>query len=312
MKHTSVLVSVIIPVYNKRNFLPRTLRSVLRQSFRNFEVILVDDGSTDGGIDVIRAVRDSRIRIIEQSNQGECAARNTGIALARGRLLAFLDADDSWEPDFLSTIVDLRRRYPAAGLYATNYYIKTFGQEARPAGIVGLPIWTKRFQSNDYFRLGTGGELPISASSVCIPRHVINEVGGFPLGEKMGGDQHVWWRICARYPFAFDTTCLATYHRDADNRVCVANLPSAELPFSLRLSKELSSLGLSWRQRWHARRYMGAHLLHLARENARAGNVDVALRLLGDKRTWLLPVKWAFRRMQLATSVRLMTASATD
>lgn len=309
MKHLSVPVSVIIPVYNKRKFLPRALRSVLRQSFKNFEVIVVDDGSTDGGIDVVRAVRDRRVRIIEQSNQGVSAARNTGIALARGRLVAFLDADDSWEPDFLSTIIELRRRYPAAGLYATNYCIKTPGHEARPAAIAGLPFWTDRFQSRDYFRLGTRGELPVSASSVCIPKRYLNEIGGFPLGEKMGEDQHVWWRICARYPFAFDTRCLATYHRDADNRACPANVPSSELPFSQRLHKELPSLGLSWRQRWHARRYMGAHLLFLARENARSGKRDVAARLLGDKRTWLLPLKWAIRRLQVATAAEALSTS---
>lgn len=302
MKFSSTPVSVIIPVYNKRKFLPRALRSVLRQSFRDFEVIIVDDGSTDGGIDVVRAVRDRRIRIIEQSNQGVSAARNTGIALARGRLIAFLDADDSWEPNFLAAIIELRRRYPAAGLYATNYCIKMPGTDSRPAAIVGLPFWTDKFQSRDYFRLGTAGELPISASSVCIPRKIINEVGGFPLGEKMGEDQHVWWRICVKYPFAFDTSCLATYHRDADSRACPANVPSSELPFSLRLQKELPSLGLSWRQRWHARRYMGAHLLYLARENARSGKREVAERLLGDKRTWLLPLKWMFRRMQVATA----------
>lgn len=303
MLNHQIRVSVVIPVYNKRAFLPRALQCVLDQSYTDFEVILVDDGSTDGSLDSVRDVHDPRVRRVRQENQGVSAARNIGIELAHGAMIAFLDADDSWDPGFLAAMIGLSQRFPTAGLFASNYRIQQPNEPAKPASIVGLPRFKRRFQSNDYFRLATGGELPISASSVCIPRRVLREVGGFPLGERMGEDQHVWWRICVRYPLAFDKRCLATYHRDADDRTCPVNVPGDELPFSRKLKEELASLNLTMRQRWHARRYMGAHLLYLARENAGAGKQGIARRLLKDRRTRFLPLKWLRRRLQLAAIV---------
>lgn len=293
-------VSVVIPVYNKRRYLERSLTSVLAQTRHDFEVILVDDGSTDDSLDAVAHIDDPRIRRIWQSNGGVSSARNTGIRLARAPLVAFLDADDTWEPEFLDAMLKLRERFPQAGLYASAYDIKFPDMPAEPARIVGLPRLRQTFLSHDYFRLATGGELPISASSVVVPRELLQAIGGFPLGEKMGEDQHVWWRLCAQRPFAYDRRCLATYFRDAMDRACPANVPGEELPFSERLREELPKLNLSWRQRWHAKRYMGAHLLFLARENARAGRVGTATLLMRDPRTRLLPIKWCARLLQVS------------
>ena len=300
MLNQAVGVTVVIPVYNKRAFLPRALHCVLAQSYKDFEVILVDDGSTDGSLESVSDVHDPRVRRVRQVNQGVSAARNAGIKLARGPLVAFLDADDSWDREFLRAMVELSRRFPSAGLYASNYRIQQPNEPAKPARIRGLPRIKRKFQSSDYFRFSTGGELPVSASSVCIPRRVLDEVGGFPLGERMGEDQHLWWRICVRYPLAFDKRYLATYHRDAEDRTCPANVPGEELPFSRKLQEELTSLGLPMRQHWHARRYIGAHLLYLVRENAKVGKQGVAVQLLKDRRTRLLPLKYLWRKLQLA------------
>lgn len=302
MNPTPVNVSVVIPVYNKRRYLRRALESVLAQTRGDFEVILVDDGSTDGSLDAIREIRDSRVRCVSQSNAGVSAARNTGIRLARAPLVAFLDADDTWEPEFLEAMLALRWMYPDAGLYGSAYSIQQPGRPAERANIAGLPKLRQRFLSRDYFRIGTRGELPVSASSVMIPRKFLLKIGGFPVGERMGEDQHVWWRICVEHAFAYDRRALATYHRDALERACPANVPDCELPFSARLREELPALNLSWWQRLHAGRYMGAHLLFLARENARAGNRDVARSLMRDPRTRLLPVKWLARRIQVAVA----------
>src|SRR5687767_11003972 len=88
--------SVVVPLYNKRSFIRRAVVSVLSQSFTDFELIVVDDGSTDGSFEEIRDIADPRLRLIHQRNQGEGLARNTGMAAARGVWIAFLDADDMW------------------------------------------------------------------------------------------------------------------------------------------------------------------------------------------------------------------------
>jgi cellulose synthase/poly-beta-1,6-N-acetylglucosamine synthase-like glycosyltransferase len=112
-------VSVVIPLYNKARHIARAVQSVRGQTWQDFEIIVVDDGSTDGSGDVVRQIADARFRLITQLNGGECAARNRGIAEAACDVVAFLDADDEWLPAFLETVVALRQRFPDCGMYAT-------------------------------------------------------------------------------------------------------------------------------------------------------------------------------------------------
>ena len=101
-----VYFSVVIPLYNKEAYVAKTLNSVLNQTYRNFEVIIVNDCSTDNSLDVVKAARDHRIKIIEHSeNKGLSASRNTGINAATHLYIAFLDADDYWDSTYLETIL---------------------------------------------------------------------------------------------------------------------------------------------------------------------------------------------------------------
>src|SRR5579885_1362295 len=108
-------LSVVIPLYNKAPHVARAIESVQRQSVRDFELIVVDDGSTDGGAGIVGAIDDSRIRLITQPNAGASAARNRGVGEARGELIAFLDADDTHNPLFLEEILGLAARHEEAG-----------------------------------------------------------------------------------------------------------------------------------------------------------------------------------------------------
>jgi glycosyltransferase involved in cell wall biosynthesis len=110
--------SVIVPVYNRAHLLERALSSVLDQSFQDFEIVVVDDGSHDDPQSVVEAIGDSRIRFVRQENQGGGAARNTGIAIARGRYIAFLDSDDRFLPHHLVTIKAMLDREPGVAAYA--------------------------------------------------------------------------------------------------------------------------------------------------------------------------------------------------
>lgn len=117
-------VSVVIPLYNKAPYIARALASVITQTCQGFEVIVIDDGSTDGGAEIVRRLDDTRIRVIRQENRGVSAARNRGIESARTDFIAFLDADDEWMPTHLEALLRLRDRSPHAGAYGTAYLIK--------------------------------------------------------------------------------------------------------------------------------------------------------------------------------------------
>ncbi|MDA8106173.1 MAG: glycosyltransferase family A protein [Nitrospiraceae bacterium] len=112
-----------MPLYNKEDEVDRAVRSVLNQTVSDFELVIVNDGSTDKGPQVVRAIEDQRIRIVDQTNQGVSAARNRGIEEASAELIAFLDADDEWMPDFLETIIDLKEKFPCCKVFATRYLI---------------------------------------------------------------------------------------------------------------------------------------------------------------------------------------------
>lgn len=114
-------ISVVIPLYNKGPYISRTLNSALSQTKLPGEIIVVDDGSTDGGGEIVQQMNNPLIRLVTQENKGVSVARNVGISLAKGELIAFLDADDEWKPRFLEVISDMRRLYPQAGAYASAF-----------------------------------------------------------------------------------------------------------------------------------------------------------------------------------------------
>src|SRR5688572_27202891 len=118
------LFSVIIPLFNKAAHIENTLKSVLDQTFEEYEIIIVNDVSTDNGLEIVKNIRNSRIHIISQQNQGVSAARNKGIEHSKGKLIAFLDADDYWFPNHLEALSELHTNFPGCGIYCSRYKIK--------------------------------------------------------------------------------------------------------------------------------------------------------------------------------------------
>jgi tetratricopeptide (TPR) repeat protein len=190
----SCLVSLIVPVYNGEAFIAEAIDSVLAQTYPHWELIVVDDGSTDGTSAVLSRFADGRIRCIHQANQGLAAARNAGICLARGEFLAFLDADDLWDPQFLQTCVGyLAEQREVAGVCTASRMVD-------PQGRV-LPQWGDAWWSGPalHARLLEGGFFPPNA--VLVRAAAVRAVGLFDTGLQGRGteDWDLWLRITERY-----------------------------------------------------------------------------------------------------------------
>jgi glycosyltransferase involved in cell wall biosynthesis len=231
-------ISVVIPLFNKANHVGRAVRSVLGQSVSDFELIVVDDDSTDGGAEVVKAIHDPRVRLVHQENAGVSAARNRGVAEGRADLIAFLDADDEWLPGFLATILRLQARFPDCGAYAVARDVVERGGRRWTPVCRGIPAPPWEGVIANYFRFAD--EYPVHSSGVAIPRHVFDAVGLFLVGIPFFEDTELWARIALKYPIAFSSQPLAIYHKDAENRACDRPIP-LEHPITRLLETALES-----------------------------------------------------------------------
>ncbi len=234
------MITVIIPLYNKADSISQALDSVLAQTYPNFEVVVVDDGSTDGGAAVVEQFDDPRIRLIRQENGGVSAARNRGIAEARGEHVAFLDADDVWMPEFLEEIAALQREYPACRAQATNYIFNSNGVKS-PTILRRLPFKGERGVLTNYFEVASCSHPPVWTSAVCIERALLQEIGGFPVGIKSGEDLLTWARIAVRTQWAYSMRALAQYNFD---QVSIKEPPT-------RIPEEVDVVGAELKKLWH-------------------------------------------------------------
>ncbi|MEI6948695.1 glycosyltransferase family A protein [Paraflavisolibacter sp. H34] len=199
--------SIVIPLYNKESCLERTIDCVLHQTYPHFEILLIDDGSTDNSFYTAQALAatDNRIRLFSKSNGGVSSARNFGIGKACHPYIAFLDADDSWEACYLEEMNALIDRYPRCGMYGCAYKKvrhdrATFYCEDLPEGII-----------EDYFRTITF-KLVAWTSALIIKKEVFEKVGLFPVGMIGGEDYFMWTKVAIHYPMAFTPKVLSCYN----------------------------------------------------------------------------------------------------
>ena len=158
-------LSVVVPLYNKEREVQRALRSVLAQTFADFEVIVVDDGSTDASVRVASQIVDRRIRLVRQENGGVSAARNRGISEAQASLIAFLDADDEWMPHHLETLIRLRRVYPNCQVFAAGYVKRVACGPDHAAVLRGVSTGNWEGVLEDYFGVAVCSDPPIWSSA---------------------------------------------------------------------------------------------------------------------------------------------------
>ena len=208
------MFSVIIPLYNKAPYVAKAIESVLGQTYRDFEVIVIDDGSTDQSLEVAKTFENKSITIVSQPNSGVSTARNNGVKLAKYPYICFLDADDWWHPTFLEEMKRLITDFSDAGIYGSGYYIVKNGQER--IAPIGVPQGFER-GIIDYCEVYAKTLcMPLTSISVVIPKHIFDEEKGFKSQLKFGEDFDLWIRIALKHKAILVNKPLAYYNQDVD------------------------------------------------------------------------------------------------
>lgn len=210
--------SVIIPLYNKAPYVSKAIESVLTQTFTNYELLVVDDGSKDESASVAAKSIEGRrnCQLIQQENAGVSVARNKGVDASHGDFICFLDADDWWEPTFLEEMDKFVSEFPDAGIYGTNYIIVNETRHKTRVAMVGVE---PGFENGyiDYCQVyAKTMYMPLWTGAVCVPRRVFDEMCGFPRGIKLGEDFLLWIRVVLKYKVAFLNKPLSNYNQDVD------------------------------------------------------------------------------------------------
>lgn len=205
--------SVIIPLYNKEKYIERTLKSVLKQTFEDYEVIVVDDGSTDNSLECARKIQSNKVKIVCQKNAGVAIARNTGIENSSGEYIAFLDADDEWYPNYLETIDNLTIKYPQSAIYVTAYRIVMGDNRFH---------FSDRGENEDgcldsYWQTFKHAYDIVWTSATVIKKAAVLEAGKFTPGEKIGQDLDLWARVaCINPKVTYSSAVCVDYNRGAE------------------------------------------------------------------------------------------------
>jgi len=254
--------SIIVPVYNKEKFVANTIRSVLKQNFTDFEIIVINDGSTDQSEQEIAALEDSRIRYFFKENEGVAIARNFGISHATASYICFLDGDDYWYPSFLETMFYYVSKLPEQKVFAVAIEIETKNKT--------IPAQYSIPTASDYeivnFFNASQKECILWTSSVCIHKIVFENIGDFDTKIKNGEDTELWIRIGLQYPIVFIAKILARYIYDSESISRNWNYFFEKYTFEKYALEEKQNLAL--------KRYMDANRF----------SAVIKCKLLGDKK----------------------------
>ena len=210
--------SIIIPLYNKASYVAKAIESILAQTFTDYELVIMDDGSRDDSYAVAQKaiVGHANCHVYQQQNAGVSMARNNAVLLSKGLYVCFLDADDWWEPTFLEEMARLIEEFPDAGIYGTNYTIVNETRHKTRVASVGVEKGFKIGYINYCQVYAKTMYMPLWTGAVCLPRRVFDEMQGFPRGIKLGEDFLLWIRIVMCHKVAFLNKPLAYYNQDVE------------------------------------------------------------------------------------------------
>lgn len=209
------MISDVIPLYNKQLSIKSTIQSVLNQRFKDFEIIVVDDGSTDDSAKVVESISDNRILLISQSNQGVSSARNCGIKMANNQWIAFLDGDDLWRANHLDEIYKMMTGFPNEKVYVTSFDYSDARKTFRH--LPKRPI----YRIENYFKQAAKEPL-MWTSIVVINKDCFDRIGLFNVSLNRGEDTDLWVRLARNYNIVKSSAIIATYRVEAENRTSLS------------------------------------------------------------------------------------------
>lgn len=287
-----MLCSIIIPLYNKADFVTSAIQSVLNQSHQDFEIIVVDDGSVDDSASLVRAIPDQRIKLIQQANKGVSCARNKGIDLATGDIVCFLDADDWYLPIYLETIVLMAVRYPEISCFAShfkNVCVSDPDQINRSwdTGDTGTVEFI-----DDLFYYWRFGEL-FFTSSIAIRRTYLSQFKPyFPPGEQWAEDLDLWFRLAEKSRLAYCPAPLVAYRRDVEGSLYAISERNLLAPTLIRLEHRALSRQFPDNLRSSALRLVAEVRITIVRRTLINGQYTKAFIQLLDAWRGMLSRRW--------------------
>lgn len=289
----SPFFSVVVPLYNKAQTVAATLTTALAQDYRDFEIVVVDDGSSDGSGQRVEALGDPRIRMIRQSNAGVSVARNRGVEAAAGGWVAFLDADDLWDVDHLSRLASAIRDDRAILVFG-NHRLQSACGEAR----IDVRVPAQEIDNYFEFALANSG-YPISASNFAVSRTEMMASGGFEPGKRMGEDTDLLCRLACRGPFRYTAAVTSTYNDEPTPQSVGRNLtiPAIFPPFAERFPEMLANGEMPERLAEGAKRYVNFLLLEYARQLLDRGAPQTARGVLLRKCSFAMDPSRYVRRL---------------
>ena len=221
------LFSVIIPLFNKEAFIENTLKSIFNQSFSDYEIIIVNDASTDKSEELVLQFNDARIKYFYKKNEGVSVARNYGIEQSKGNYVAFLDADDLWLPNHLEVLNKLIHNFPEVGLYASRYISKVSKDKYIKNKFLKIP---ENFTGivTDFFYSSLVNRIALT-SAVAIPKYILDKIGGFDPNISSGQDLDLWIKIAVHYPVAITNSVTVEYNTIDNNSLSKINIKDKKL-----------------------------------------------------------------------------------
>jgi glycosyltransferase involved in cell wall biosynthesis len=243
--------SVIMPLYNKAPYVEKAIRSVLEQTYPHYELIVINDGSTDNSAEIAEKLLEgvTNTKFINQQNLGVATTRNNGVVIAKGQYVCFLDADDWWDVSFLQEMSQFIKEYPEAGIWGTNYwYVKR--------GMTRVGVRSETGYINYPFVYKSQTSMPLWTGAVSMSKVTFLKYGGFPVGIKLGEDFLLWTKIALAHKVAFLNKTVSYYNNDVPATMrATRNLhkPEQHMLFMMsELEEAVANNNISNKEDWSA------------------------------------------------------------